>query len=97
MIQQSAFLEFKLVVPVTELEPALSRIDRQIVAALGVDRLREMGRDTEGPSQDLQDLIFASPDADSAQGDSAAVEGEKTVEEEAGGQLQAVHRPPRIR
>ena len=82
VIQQSAFLEFKLVVPVTELEPALSRIDRQIVAALGVDRLREMGRDTEGPSQDLQDLIFASPDADSAQGDSAAVEGEKTVEEE---------------
>ena len=82
VIQQSAFLEFKLVVPVTELEPALSRIDRQIVAALGVDRLREMGRDTEGPSQDLQDLIFASPDADSAQGDSAAVEGKKTVEEE---------------
>ena len=82
VIQQSAFLEFKLVVPVTELEPALARIDRQIVAALGVDALREMGRDTEGPSQDLQDLIFASPNTDSAQADSAATEGEQTVEEE---------------
>jgi preprotein translocase subunit SecD len=82
VIQQSAFLEFKLVVPVTELEPALGRIDRQIVAALGVDVLREMGRDTEGPSQDLQDLIFASPDADSAQVDSTAAEGDEAVEED---------------
>ncbi len=82
VIQQSAFLEFKLVVPVTELEPALARIDRQIVGALGVDALREMGRDTEGPSQDLQDLIFASPDADSAQADSTATEEDAAVEEE---------------
>ncbi len=82
LIQQSAFLEFKLVLPVTELEPALSRIDRQIVAALGVDALREMGRDTEGPSRDLQDLIFASPNADSTQADSASAEGEQAAEEE---------------
>jgi preprotein translocase subunit SecD len=82
VIQQSAFLEFKLVVPVTELEPALARIDRQIVAALGVDALREMGRDTEGPSQDLQDLIFASPVADSAQADSTAAEEDEVVEED---------------
>ena len=82
LIQQSAFLEFKLVLPVTELEPALSRIDRQIVGALGVDALREMGRDTEGPSQDLQDLIFASPAADSAQADSASTEGDQAAEEE---------------
>ena len=82
LIQQSAFLEFKLVLPVTELEPALSRIDRQIVAALGVDALREMGRDTEGPSQDLQDLIFASPNADSTQADSVSAEGEQAAGEE---------------
>ena len=80
VIQQSAFLEFKLVVPVTELEPALARIDRQIVAALGVDALREMGRDPEGPSQDLQDLIFASP-ADAAQTDTTS-EGDEAVEED---------------
>ena len=82
LIQQSAFLEFKLVLPVTELEPALSRIDRQIVAALGVDALREMGRDSEGPSQDLQDLIFASPKVDSTQADSVSAEGEQAAEEE---------------
>ena len=82
VIQQSAFLEFKLVVPVTELEPALGRIDRQIVAALGVDALREMGRDVEGPSQDLQDLIFASPEADSAQAGVNPDEGEQAVDQE---------------
>ena len=37
LIQQSAFLEFKLVVPTNGLETALSRIDRQIVLAVGVD------------------------------------------------------------
>jgi preprotein translocase subunit SecD len=82
LIQQSAFLEFKLVVPVTELEPALGRIDRQIVAALGVDALREMGRDVEGPSQDLQDLIFTSPEADSSQSEDAAASGEQVEEPE---------------
>ncbi len=82
VIQQSAFLEFKLVVPVTELEPALGRIDRQIVAALGVDALREMGRDVEGPSQDLQDLIFTSPEADSAQAGDETSSDEQAVEAE---------------
>ena len=51
ILEQSASLEFKLVLPVTELEPALSRIDRQIVGALGVDSLRALGRDNEGPGQ----------------------------------------------
>ena len=66
VIQQSAFLEFKLVLPVTALESALARIDRQIVAALGVDSLRALGRDTEDPSQDIQNLIFGGEAADSA-------------------------------
>ena len=51
-------LEFKLVLPVTELESALSRIDRQIVGALGVDSIRALGRDTEDPTRDTQDLLF---------------------------------------
>ena len=71
VIQQSAFLEFKLVLPVTELEARLALIDRQIVGALGVDSLRALGRDQEGPSQDLQDLIFGGGrNADSTQADS---------------------------
>ena len=86
LIQQSAFLEFKLVLPVTELEGALSRIDRQIVGALGVDSLRALGRDEEGPSQDIQDLIFGGQSTDAAQADSAQADstgvGEDPPEED---------------
>ncbi len=74
LIQQAAFLEFKLVLPVTELQSSLARMDRQIVAALGVDSLRALGRDEEGPSQDIQNLIFGGQSADSAQADSTGVE-----------------------
>ena len=80
LIQQSAFLEFKLVLPVTEMQSALSRLDRQIVAALGEEELRLLGRDEEGPSQDIQNLIFSGQSADSAQADSTGVE--EDLEEE---------------
>ena len=82
LIQQSAFLEFKLVLPVTELQSALPRIDRQIVAALGVEELRLLGRDEEGPSQDIQNLIFGGQRADSAQTDSTGVEEEPEEEDQ---------------
>ncbi len=82
IIQQSAFLEFKLVLPVTELEGALARIDRQIVLALGVDSIRALGRDTEGPSQELEGLLFGGA-ADSAQADSTGVDGEVEEEDQA--------------
>jgi preprotein translocase subunit SecD len=81
LIQQSAFLEFKLVLPVTELQSVLGRIDRQIVAALGVEELRLLGRDEEGPSQDIQNLIFGGQRADSAQTDSTGVEEEPEEED----------------
>lgn len=58
LIQQSAFLEWKLVLPTTELESALPRIDRQIVAALGEERLREMGRAVEDEPSSIEALIF---------------------------------------
>ena len=80
LIQQSAFLEFKLVLPVTELEPRLALIDRQIVAALGEDSLRALGRDEEGPNQDIQNLIFGgqgSPDSTQADSTGAAPEAEE--------------------
>lgn len=70
IIQQSAFLEWKLVLPTTEVDNALARVDRQIVAALGPDRLREMGRAVEAPANDVASLLFGG---DSAQlGDSAS-------------------------
>ena len=81
LIQQSAFLEFKLVLPVTELESALARIDRQIVGVLGPDSIRALGRDTEA-SQDIQNLIFGGQTADSAQADSARVDGEAEEEDQ---------------
>jgi preprotein translocase subunit SecD len=82
LIQQSAFLEFKLVLPVTELEAALSRIDRQIVGALGVDSIRALGRNEEGPNQDIQNLIFGGQSSDSTQADSTAVDGAPVEEDQ---------------
>ena len=82
LIQQSAFLEFKLVLPVTELEAGLALIDRQIVGVLGVDSIRALGRDTEGPSQDIQNLIFGGETADSAQADSTGVDEEAEEEDQ---------------
>ena len=82
LIQQSAFLKFKLVLPVTELQSALARIDRQIVGVLGVDSIRALGRDTEGPNQDIQNLIFGGQTPDSVQADSTGVDGEAEEEDQ---------------
>ncbi len=89
LIQQAAYLEFKLVVPVSELEPALDRIDRQIVAALGVDALREMGQGTEGSSR-IQGIFFGGQDSDSTQADSTSAEGDEAAAE----QVQSVNLRP---
>jgi protein-export membrane protein SecD len=73
IVSQSAFLEFKLVMPVAEVQQALPRMDRAIVAALGADSLRRMGRDKEGPAEsgsNVQDLLFGAKDSTQA-GDSA--------------------------
>ncbi|MDT8368453.1 MAG: protein translocase subunit SecD [Longimicrobiales bacterium] len=63
IIQQSAFLEFKLVRPATDLESALARIDRQIVAALGPDSLAALGRAVEQSAEaasmaEIEQLVF---------------------------------------
>jgi preprotein translocase subunit SecD len=60
IVQRSAFLEFKLVLPSGDMEAALSRIDRTIVATLGVDSIRAMGRDVTSDADDLQDLLFGA-------------------------------------
>jgi preprotein translocase subunit SecD len=67
IIQQSAYLEFKLVLTEGELNQALGRIDRAIVTALGVDSIRALGRAVEAPAgDDIMDVLFG--------GDSAAVD-----------------------
>jgi len=74
LIQANAFLEFKLVLPVTEFQASLPRIDRAIVAALGEDAIREMGQVGGTPSEatDLEQLLFSTPDSATAQ-DSAQI------------------------
>ncbi len=92
LIQRNAFLEFKLVLPLTQIEPSLARIDRAIVAALGEDALREMGQVVQTPSetQSLEELLFQSSDTtagDSVAGDTVTAEVDEaqtdTVEAEA--------------
>lgn len=71
LIQQSAYLEFRLVRPVLDLDPVRSRLDRQIVAALGEEGLRDLGQAVNQPAQDLQQILFGG-------GDSAAVDSTQT-------------------
>jgi preprotein translocase subunit SecD len=65
IVTRNAFLEFKQVLPTTEFEAALSRIDRAIVATLGVDSIRALGRDVEDSGQDIQDILFRGSDTTS--------------------------------
>jgi preprotein translocase subunit SecD len=80
LIQSNAFLQFKLVLPTTAIEPSFPRIDRAIVAALGEDALRDMGQAIEDPvageNQTLESLIFGGDSASTEEGapaDSAQV------------------------
>lgn len=86
IIQETAFLEFKLVLPTSEVEGALARIDRTIVANLGVDSLRALGRDmsaAEAGGQNIEDLLFGdSAAADSAAAESGGEEAEPAEAEE---------------
>ena len=76
IVQRNAFLEFKLVLPTDEFQAALPRIDRSIVASLGVDSIRAMGRDVQGQeTDDLTNLLFGTDTAaavDTAGGGDAA-------------------------
>jgi protein-export membrane protein SecD len=59
LIGQTAMLEWKLVLPTSQVERSLARIDLAVVAALGADSLRALGRDVEAPDQEtVQDLLF---------------------------------------
>lgn len=83
IIQESAFLEFNLVLPTAEFDGALSRIDRSIVATLGVDSIRALGRDVVDESDDLENLLFGTDSTavrDSAAADTVAAEEEDAPE-----------------
>ena len=63
IVQRNSFLEFKLVLPTTDMTAALSRIDRSVVAALGIDSIRALGRDVVAADQpEIVDLLFGAGD-----------------------------------
>ena len=96
LIQATAFLEFKLVLPGTELEPSLARMDRAVVSALGEDSILAMGRIAEAPSetQDLEAILFGGADS-AAAGDSAqAPDSVRAPEEEAAALPDSASEPP---
>ena len=59
LIGQTAMLEWKLVLPTSQVQPAFGRVDRAIVVALGPDSLRALGQAVEAPGEEtVQDLLF---------------------------------------
>jgi preprotein translocase subunit SecD len=74
IVTRNAFLEFKQVQPTLEFESALGRIDRIIVATLGIDSIRALGRDVADRTEDIQDILFRrdTPPADSTAAQSTA-------------------------
>ncbi len=80
LIGTTALLEWKLVRSVAEVESSLPRIDRAIVAALGPDSLRALGRaveSAEAMDTSVEDILFGGADtaaADTAAADTAAAD-----------------------
>jgi preprotein translocase subunit SecD len=62
IVTRNAFLEFKQVLPGGDMEAALDRIDRRIVATLGVDSIRAMGRDVTNRGARMEEILFGGPD-----------------------------------
>lgn len=82
IVQRNAFLEFKQVLPTADFDNALRRIDRSIVATLGVDSIRALGRDVVNTQTDgIEGLLFGT-DSTVASTDSAAVAAADSIEAE---------------
>lgn len=96
IIQQSAYLEWKLVLPGTELENVLPRIDRQIVASIGEDELRAMGQtEIDNPASSIENLLFQG--GDSASGDdSTAASADEAVADATDEQAEGAQPEPQV-
>jgi len=89
IINQQAFLEWKLVLPNAEVGQSLERLDRAVVAAIGVEGLREMGRATQASeaTSSIEELLFSDPQDTSATPDSAVADpAEEAEDAEAAGE-----------
>jgi protein-export membrane protein SecD len=81
IIQSAAFLEFKLVLPAADMQAALPRMDRAIVASLGVDSIRAMGRAVEGAAEtggNIEQLLFGGDSARAASDTAAGADSSAT-------------------
>ena len=80
VINQQAYLEWKLVLETTEVDQSLERLDRAVVVAIGAEGLREMGRATEASeTSSIEQLLFSDPaDSVGATDSTAATEGDAT-------------------
>ncbi len=62
IVGQTALLEWKLVRPTSTAQAALPRVDQVVVATLGADSIRALGREVEGdapaPGESVEDLLF---------------------------------------
>jgi preprotein translocase subunit SecD len=80
ILNQAAFLEFKLVLPTSEVEGSLARVDRAVIAALGEEGLAELGAMTDTaagvtPGQrSIEDLLFSGGDTTRTRDSTAAAD-----------------------
>jgi preprotein translocase subunit SecD len=71
ILNQAAFLQFNLVLPVTEVSTSLSRVDRAVLSAMTPEEIAALGADTvtviSGTGQrSVEDLLFAGGDTSAA-------------------------------
>jgi preprotein translocase subunit SecD len=81
VIERAAYLEFKLVQPVNEMEAALPRMDRAVVNALGVDSIKALGAAGTGGQQggqELEKLLFGGDSTGSDSTGAKAATGKDT-------------------
>ena len=91
IINQQAYLEWKLVLPTTEVHQSLARLDRAIVVALGPEGLEEMGRASEqsaAPST-IEQLLFSDP-SDSTEAGDTVTAGDPAEQDEAADEETAI-------
>ncbi len=58
LVGTTALLEWKLVLSTSQIEAALGRLDAAVVAAIGADSIRALGRDIEMAQETVEDLLF---------------------------------------
>jgi protein-export membrane protein SecD len=83
IIQRSAFLQFKILRPTTEMETVLPRVDRAIVDALGAEGLAPAETPAQPAAPGVGDLLQEAPQDTAADDTLGAVAAPTTPEEAA--------------